>query len=270
MRHTRGFTLIELTLVLLILGILAGLVVPMAGWIRRSANYANSTNNQGTLLSNMELYRVSFGNNSYPDRFDSLLTSGGTAPTYLDPTFAAMFNISAFADSSEFDSINNGNRGLRTVMDLTDPLTGAIEGNPGNGGTIQRTITAASQMAFVNPTPSDTNALANVNQLAFALGYEADGTTGKYKNIGAAAGTGDIRLLLLGIGPSNTANGRTMQTPPFDTNVDNSKVYNRFTGVFTVYSPREGRRSQLKAILCPRGRIINRNLSEFYQSTNPD
>jgi prepilin-type N-terminal cleavage/methylation domain-containing protein len=246
MRQTRGFTLIELTLVLLILGILAGLVVPMAGWIRRSANYANSTNNQGTLLSNMELYRVSFGNNSYPDRFDSLLTSGGTAPSYLDPTFAGMFT-GATLDADEFACINNSGRGLNTVMDLTDPLTGAIEGNPGNGATIARPYVVGGNLAVINPTATG-GSLTNVSQLVTALGYELDATTQKYRPAGTTT-AGDIRLVVLGIGPSNTANGRTMQTPPFDTNVDNSKVYNRFSGVFTVYSPREGRRSQLKAIL---------------------
>ncbi|HYF50080.1 MAG TPA: type II secretion system protein [Planctomycetota bacterium] len=266
MRRNSGFTLIELVVVLLVLGILAGLVVPVVGWIRRSANYANSSNNQGTLIANLELYRTTFGNGSYPDRFDSLLT-GTAVPSYFDSTLAGMIDVDTF-DADEFASINNSGRGLTTVMDHTDPLTGAIEGNPGNSGVVARAITATSTMAFINPAATG-SALTNVNQLAAALGYELDTATGKYRAIGATT-PGDIRLLLLGIGPSNLANGRTLQSPPFDTNVDTSKTYNRFIGVFTVYSPREGRRSQLKAILCPRGRIINRNLSEFYQSNNPE
>jgi len=263
MRRNKGFTLIELVVVLLVLGILAGLVVPVVGWIRRSANYANSSNNQGTLIANLELFRTTFGNGSYPDRFDSLLNSAGDVPNYFTSDLANMITPGAFADANEFASINNSNRGLKTVMDHEDPISTAIEGNPGNTGVVARTITDASEMAFVNP------ANGNAAQLANALGYELDGLTGKYRPIGATT-PGDIRLLLLGIGPSNTANGKTLQSPPFDTNVDTSKNYNRFIGVFTVYSPREGRRSQLKAILCPRGRIQTRNLSEFYQANNPE
>lgn len=249
-----GFSLLELVVVLMIIAILAGLLVSVVGWVRRSANYASGANNQSTIMANFELFRTTFGNNSYPDRLDSLLTASETVPTYMNADLAGMITPGAFADSQEFDSIN---KGLTRVMDHTDTLAGALEGNPGNTGTIVRPITAASTMAFVNAGTT------NGRQLLTSLGY-VNATTGLPE-----LPTG-IRLVLLGVGPSHTAIGRTMQSSPFDTNVDTSAVYNRFIAVFAVYSPREGRRAQLKAVLCPRGRIINRNLSEFYQSTNPD
>ncbi len=247
-RNRRGFTLIELVVVLIILAILAGLVVSVVGWVRRSANYAAGANNQNTVMANLELYRTTFGNNAYPDRLDSLLTASGAVPTYFSSELSAMITPGAFLNADEFDSINNKGNGLKTIMHHPDDLTGID--NPGNSGSIPHVVTAASEMAFVNPTSA--NGLKLINYL-----YPDGLPTG-------------VRLVLAGVGPSNSATGRTMQSPPFDTNVDTSKVYNRFIAVFTVYSPREGRRSQLKAVLCPRGRLLNANLSEYYQSTNPD
>ncbi len=251
LRNRRGFTLIELVVVLIILAILAGLVVSVVGWVRRSANYASGANNQAPVMANFELYRTTFGNNSYPDRLDSLLTASGDVPTaYFHKELADMITPGAFSTTStdEFDSINNKGNGLKTVMRHPDDLTGID--NPGNSGNTTHLLTATSEMAFVNPT--STNGAKLVNYL-----YPDGLPTG-------------VRLVLAGVGPSNSATGRTMQSPPFDTNVDTSKTYNRFIAVFTVYSPREGRRSQLKAVLCPRGRLLNANLSEYYQSTNPD
>ncbi|MBL8797622.1 MAG: type II secretion system protein, partial [Planctomycetia bacterium] len=82
-RPRRGFTLLELVVVLMIIAILAGLLVSVVGWVRRSANYAAGANNQSTIMANLELFRTTFGNNSYPNRLDSLLVSGGTGtPSY--------------------------------------------------------------------------------------------------------------------------------------------------------------------------------------------
>jgi len=250
-----GFTLIELVVVLIILAIIAGLVVSIVGWVRRSANYANSSNNQNTLMANFELYRTTFGNNSYPDRLDSLLTAGGTTPSFMTADLAGMITPTA-CSSGDFESLNNSGRGLTTVMDHEDPISAAIEGNPGNTGLIARAFTSGGNLAYLNTTSASGASLTNVNQLVASL-YPGGLPS-------------DVRLVLLGVGPSNAAVGRTMQSPPFDTNVDTSKFYNRFVAVFAVYNPREGRRAQLKAVLCPRGRLLNRNLSEFYQSTNPD
>jgi prepilin-type N-terminal cleavage/methylation domain-containing protein len=263
--RSRGFTLIEMLLVLVVLAIVASLTIGTFGWVRRSANYAASSNTQSALAANMEMYRATFGNNSYPDRLDSLLVNDAgtyTAPTYFTSGLVGLITPT-ICDADQWASINNGGRGLRTVMDHTATFSASLEGNPGNSATVARNFNGAAAgsadrtLAFVNPTSSEGQ------QLLRALGY-VDETTQL-----PALPTG-VSLVLLGVGPSNTALGKTLQSPPFDTNVDPSKEYNRFIGVFAVYSPREGRRAQLKAILCPRGRILNRNLSEYHQSTNPD
>jgi prepilin-type N-terminal cleavage/methylation domain-containing protein len=265
--RSRGFTLIEMLLVLVVLAIVASLTIGTFGWVRRSANYAASSNTQGALMSNMEMYRVTFGNNSYPDRMDSLLVNDAgtyTPPTYFTSGLANLI-VPTICDADQWASINNSGRGLRTVMDHTATYTAAIEGNPGNAATVARNFNGAAAgsadrtLAFVNTATTNTEG----QQLLRALGYVNETT-------GIPELPAGVSLVLLGVGPSNTALGKTLQTPPFDTNVDPSKEYNRFVGVFAVYSPREGRRAQLKAILCPRGRILNRNLSEYHQSTNPD
>jgi hypothetical protein len=220
--------------------------------LRRSANYASGANNQSTVLANLELYRTTFGNNNYPDRFDSLLDASGAVPAFMNSELRAMITPGTL-DTAQFQCLNNNNRGMISVMDHVDPGTsGVIQGNPGNTGTIVRPLAAGTgNFAFVNTS------VGNGQTLARAL--YPDGAV-----------PADVSLVLMGVGPSMTANGRTMQAPPFDTNLDNSLEYGRFIAVFAVYSPRQGRRAQLKAVLCPRGRIVTSNLSEFYQSTNPE
>lgn len=241
----RGFSLIELVVVLVILAIVSGLVVTIAGWVRRSANYGAASQNQSAIAANLELYRTTYGNNAYPDRFDSLLTASGTVPTYMHSELSAMITPTDLTQD-HFDCF----RGITKVMDHADDLSTAIEGNPGNTGITLRALAVKGKVAFVNPTSA--NGLQLVNML--------------YPD-GMPTGTS---LVLMGVGPSCAAVGRTMQSPPFFTVVDPSKEYNRFIAVFAVYSPREGRRAQLKAVLDSRGRTPNRNLSEFWQSTNPD
>src|SRR5262245_55038858 len=85
-----AFSLIELVVVLTILAIVAGLTVSIVGWLRRSADKGTAANIMGSLLSNIELHRVTVG--TYPDQFDSLIDTtssalyagNGTTDTGLD------------------------------------------------------------------------------------------------------------------------------------------------------------------------------------------
>jgi prepilin-type N-terminal cleavage/methylation domain-containing protein len=246
----RGFTLIELVVVLMVLAIVSGLVVALAGWVRRSANYGAASHNQSSVMANLELYRTTYGNNNYPDRFDSLLKSDGTVPSYIDSELAGMITPTA-CSADDFACLNNSGRGIKTIMHHVDPIDNTVvQGNPGNSGNISQTFASGDKLAYLNT--SNTTA-----QKLLATIYP-DGLPS------------DVKLVLMGVGPSCSANGRTMQSPPFYTNVDPSKTYNRFIAVFAVYSPREGRRAQLKAVLSSRGRTQNENISEFWQSANPD
>jgi hypothetical protein len=61
-----------------------------------------------------------------------------------------------------------------------------------------------------------------------------------------------------------------MQSTPLDPRVDNSQVYGRYTAIFATYSPRAGRRAQLKGVVNAMGRTTNNALTEFWQSTAPE
>ncbi len=249
-RRRSGLTLIELVVVLFIVAVLAGLIIPITGWVRRSANYAALASNQAETGSNLEFYRTTFGNNGYPERLDSLvLNTGGSVPAYMNSELVAMLNVAAL-NADQAACLTLGGGAAWEVMDHdVDPSAGE-QGNPGNAAIHERALADGEEVAFVDTTTG--NGLDLANEI-YPDGIPAD-----------------VSLVAFGVGPSNAAIGQTMQTVPIDTRVDNSEVYGRFIAVFAVYSPREGRRAQLKAVLSARGRSHNSSLSEFWQSTNPE
>jgi len=247
----------------MILAIVAGLAVPIVGWLRRSANYAAQANTQASLASNLEFFRTTFGNNNYPDRMDSLVMDGGSDPIY-EPTNGIGHDSGLDTDLFTIDDLTGGEiesleKFLNFVMDHDADSSNWLQGNPGNSAIVERAFDG-----------TDTAVVARGN-------FQADGTT-------ALTGEGllltqeifpdgvpaDVTLVAFGLGRSNTAVGKTLQSAPLDPRVDNSQVYGRFIGVFAVYNPREGRRAQLKAVLNAKGRTQNNALSEFWQSNAPE
>jgi len=63
-RSTRGFTLIEILIVVVILGILAAIVIPQFSSASQEASISSVRSQLQTLRSQVELYRVQ--NNEYP------------------------------------------------------------------------------------------------------------------------------------------------------------------------------------------------------------
>jgi len=63
-RNTRGFTLIEILIVVVILGILAAIVIPQFSSASQEASISSVRSQLQTLRSQVELYRVQ--NNEYP------------------------------------------------------------------------------------------------------------------------------------------------------------------------------------------------------------
>jgi prepilin-type N-terminal cleavage/methylation domain-containing protein len=154
-RH--GLTLIELTVVVGILAILAGLLVPRLAFIRTIANYANEASSIQDTMTNMLEYHATQA--VWPDQFDSLLDSGGSTlyggfaggsstttsgDTYgLDGNLAAVLIPSTLASSSTSSATPLGS----LINLLGQPQGGAAstitlmqhdQGNsePGNSGTI--------------------------------------------------------------------------------------------------------------------------------------
>jgi prepilin-type N-terminal cleavage/methylation domain-containing protein len=247
-RH--AFTLIELVVVLMVLVIVSGLVVTIAGWVRRSANYGGQAANQSALMANLEFFRTTYGNNGYPDFLDSLVVTGTSDPIHATPGYAHSGHTSLYT----VGDLSPGEREcldfITNVMDHAVDKNAGLQGNPGNSAIVKRAFDGTS-VAIVN-TASGTGQL-----LAKELYPDGVVPTG-------------VKLVAFGIGPSNTALGRTMQSPPHDARVAEDGVYDRFIAIFAVYEPRAGRRAQLKAVVNAMGRTQNNAASEFWQSTTPE
>ncbi len=261
--HRSGFTLIELVMVVMILAIVAGLAVPVVGWVRRSANYAAQANTQQALVSNLEFYRTTYGNNGYPDHLDSLLLASD--PTKVipyaekglyedgasDPTNAGLIVAGTIVDD-QAECFN----WLTHVLDHNDSEFSGLQGNPSNSAETEREFdhdqktSAAQEVAVVNPSSDEGEDL--IEEL-----YPDGIPTG-------------IQLVAFGLGRSNDLVGRTLQAAPMDPRVEASSQYARYTAIFACYTPRAGRRAQLKCVVNAKGRLANNALSEFWQSTNPE
>lgn len=250
-----GFTLIELVMVIMILAIVAGLAVPIVGWLRRSANYASQANTQQAIASNFEFYRSTYGNNNYPGHLDSLVLTGTSNPIYsvsgyCDGGHAADLYTIDDLDSDETACLT---KWLGHVFDHTENPYAGLQGNPGNSATVERAFDGTNVAVIGDSTTTFTGEGALLVNELYPDGVPAD-----------------VKLVAFGIGQYNDAVGKTMHSAPLDSRVDNSKVYGRYIGVFATYSPRAGRRAQLKAVLNAKGRTSNNALSEFWQSTNPE
>ncbi|MEL7338601.1 MAG: type II secretion system protein, partial [Planctomycetota bacterium] len=212
-RHNRsGFTLIELVMVILILAIVAGLAVPVVGWLRRSANYGAQANTQAAIGSNLEFFRTTYGNNGYPDNLDSLVVTGGTdiipttddaADGYLDHGFDFLTLGDLTADQAA--SFN----WLDTVYDhyTTADRFNGLQGSPGNSGVFPRAFDGLNVAIAAEPGTTPATAVDTEQRLLLQEIYPE----------GVPA---DVRLVAFGIGPNNSAIGRTMQSVPTDPRVD--------------------------------------------------
>lgn len=257
-----GFTLIELVMVIFILAIVAGLVVPIVGWLRRSANYGAQANTAAAVASNLEFFRTTFGNNGYPDNMDSLVLNDQsdiipTTDDDPDPTIGYLDHGYDFLELGDLDADETACfNWLDTVWDHSPAANAGLQGSPGNSAITARPFTGADVALAWNGTalsPNDGGEQALMLSEIYPDGVPAD-----------------VRLVALGIGPNNSALGRTMQSPPMDPRVDPSQVYGRYVAIYAVYSPRAGRRAQLKCILNAFGRTQNNALSEYWQSITPE
>ena len=262
-----GFTLIELVMVLVILVILAGIAIPIVDWVRRSANYGAASSNQASLLNNLQLYRTTFGNGKYPSRFDSLLDDTGAAKYgALDGELTGMITVAPPASTSELESLTK--TGISQVMDHEGDITLLSQESLQNSGIIERPLTATGNLAFVTPfAENDATAFGALTkparELYAGLYPDSDGN-------GAPEVPADVSLVLFGVGPGNDAVGRTLQSPPLYTEADVNKTNARFIIAVATFDPRTGRRAQAKAILDPKGRLVSRNVQEYWQSVAPD
>lgn len=263
-----GFTLIELVMVIMVLAIVAGLAVPIVGWLRRSANYAAQANNTAAVAQNMEFFRTTYGNDGYPNNLDSLVITATSDPIYSVPGYTHATALNNFYTVGDLTGDQRAClQFLTTVMDHDANKNAGIQGNPGNSAIHSRifdgTNVAIVARGVAAPSPANLGTRDDGSPL---VGEGLTYVQEFYPN-GIPE---DVTLVAFGVGPTNTSVGRTMQNAPLDTRVVNSEVYGRYVAVFAVYEPRAGRRAQLKGVINGLARTTNNALTEYWQSTTPE
>lgn len=81
-KRNSGFTLVEILIVVVILGILAAIVIPQFSQASSDANRANCQSNLQTLRSQVALYRIQNGD-ADPDCSSAAGFTTAMVPTYL-------------------------------------------------------------------------------------------------------------------------------------------------------------------------------------------
>lgn len=251
----RGFTLLELVVVLIIIATLAGLVIPQISMIGRSTDMAASAKTQADLASNLQLYFVM--QKRYPQGLDSLLATGATALYGSDTTDA-----------------NTQTRGL--------PYAGAYSTR------LEAQMTAAS---LTNATGAEW--LRSLSRSGFDFVYDHDTTAGINSNNSTASATprltsaspfavaevtgaslianlcpqglitGEERLVAFGIGPRNAAVTKTIVNSPVYPGCD-GKYYGRYIAVFKIFS--NGERATLMGVIDSYGRYPDYTQQQFTES----
>ena len=118
-----GFTLVEILIVVIILGILAAIVIPQFTNASQDARRSSLTSQVQTLRSQVELYKLQHGDalpdltKAAPNTWDDLLTV----------TAFGGQNFGPYLQDTPKNPLNN----LATVVDAGGPAPGALPANPG-------------------------------------------------------------------------------------------------------------------------------------------
>ncbi|WP_305906755.1 hypothetical protein Q9L42_019310 [Methylomarinum sp. Ch1-1] len=236
MARQAGMTLIELTVVLLVLIGLAGLMIPYVSGFVSKTHDSTGTNNLAALNGTIQRFHTQF--NSLPDDLHSLIeTSTGTNPgtVYSELMNPNMLSPVTYTEdgttgmvATEIPLMSLTSAGITSVYDMKDPTT--------NGS---KTFDAGNAPVTV-PMPSAGNAAA-VTLAALNSGDRADIETHLATAFGRQATNFNSTCydyIVMGVGQESEMTGRAIQEAPvhFAQNGDMGpdKRYNRFVSVFQV------------------------------------
>lgn len=271
----RGFTLIEMVLVLIILATIAGLVISQISMLGRTADMAATAKTQQDIANQLGLYFAL--QKRMPQRMDSLLVPNGTSFDVLIATDGAG-NPVTNANLQRWGLPYAGANGTRlqdnlTPRDLADSTAFPV-GQPVRSFTrlgfdvvmdhapAGGTITNCNESGTIHRPLSNSSCwVATVNEggpLAAQIYPSPDGVL--------PAGTfpdGVAALVALGVGPRSSLIPDTMLNAPIYPGCDGS-YYGHYVAIFACFV--SGERAQLVAVCDSYGRLPNYSIQQFNES----
>ena len=253
----KGFTLIELVVVIAILAVLAGLIIPQISSMGRSTDMAASAKTQADIANNLQLYFVL--QKRFPQGMDSLVDSGG------------------LIYASDTTDANTQTRGL--------PYAGA-DGTRVQAQLAAGTLTNATNLEYLRSfTRSgfdyihdhDTAVINSNNSATIKRFVVADGATAAPTTVNIAEVTGaaliaklipqgltaNERLVALGFGGRIASTGKTVLNSPIYPSCD-GRYYGRYIAVFKVYA--SGERATLVGVMDSYGRTPDYTQQQYNES----
>jgi len=233
MARQAGMTLIELTVVLLVLIGLAGLMVPYVSGFVSKTHDSTGSNNLAALNNTIQRFHTQF--NAMPDDLHSLVTTGSTTiyPALMNPsmltatTYTSDGVVGMLGPEVPLASLRNV--GISSVYEMKDGTTnGSKTFDAGNASVIvpnPMTVAGAGTVDVAVLNAGDRTSVEN--HLATAFGRQlSDFDSACYDYV------------VMGVGQESELTGRAIQEAPvhFAQNGDMGPEnnYNRFVAVFEV------------------------------------
>ncbi len=263
MLSRRGFTLIELIVVLIIVATLAGLVLPNVSMLGRSSDMAASASSQRELANNLQMFFVL--QKRYPQGFDSLLIDDGSGtPTELYGPLQADLSTAASGESDQAAGLPISGPSLYADLEVTS-ITGQYARSLTRSGldwVYDHSVDTADGVA-TNNSGIHYRELDRSNPIPMATVADSSGIAERLlPGTGGAIPTGSI-IVAVGIGPNNTAIGKTMNIAPMYAGNDN-RYYGRYVAFFQVFD--SGERAVLLGVSDAYGRTPDYVIQQFNES----
>lgn len=270
----RGFTLIEMVLVLIILATIAGLVISQMSMLGRTSDMAATAKNQQDIANQLSLYFVL--QKRMPQRLDSLLVDDGTGTLSIMTALDAAGNPTTSSNDQRWGFPLNGANGIVLPTDgtntnlqmttvtnalgrrsftrlgfdfLMDHSTSVGFTNSNNSGIVERALSGDFAAATVVEGSPLARQLYPLPTTAFPNGGDIPADVGS--------------VIAVGIGPNCSLIPNTMLNAPAYPGSDGA-YYGRYIAYFACFS--NGERAQLIGVSDSYGRFPNYSIQQFNES----